>query len=52
MGLSRDFGGGLCLCIFLPHMERPEKTHKQDFGTHPVPGQSRKFVYVHVFFFP
>ena len=29
-----------------------KKTHKQNFGTHPVPGQSRKFVYVYVFFFP
>ena len=27
-----------------------QKTHKQNFGTHPVPGQSRKFVYVYVFF--
>ena len=27
-----------------------KKTHKQLFGTHPVPGQSRKFVYVYVFF--
>ena len=26
------------------------KKHKQIFGTHPVPGQSRKFVYVYVFF--
>ena len=25
-----------------------QKTHKQNFGTHPVPGQSRKFVYVYV----
>ena len=27
-----------------------KKTHKQNFGTHPVPGQSRGFVYVYVFF--
>ena len=27
-----------------------KKTHKQNFGTHPVPGQSRKFVYVYVLF--
>ena len=27
-----------------------KKTHKQNFGTHPIPGQSRKFVYVYVFF--
>ena len=26
------------------------KTHKQLFGTQPVPGQSCKFVYVYVFF--
>ena len=40
---------------FLPRKEWPrkkKKTHKQIFGTHPVPGQSRKPVYVHVFFFP
>ena len=35
------------MCFFLPHKECPEKTHKQIFGTHPVPGQSREnFVYV------
>ena len=28
-----------------------KKTHKQISGIHPVPGQSRKFVYVYVFFF-
>ena len=27
-----------------------QKTHKQLFATHPVPGQSRTFVYVYVFF--
>ena len=27
-----------------------KKTHKQIFGAHPVPGQSRRFVYVYVFF--
>ena len=26
------------------------KTHKQNFATRPDPGQSRKFVYVYVFF--
>ena len=26
--------------------------HKHIFATHPGPGQSRKFVYVYVFFFP
>ena len=49
-GLSQGLGGGLCLCVFLPHKEWPQKTHKPDFGTHPVPGQSRKFVYIYVFF--
>ena len=27
-----------------------KKTHKQNFATHPIPGQSLKFVYVYVFF--
>ena len=36
--------------FFLPLRNDPKKTHKQNFGTHPVPGQSRKFVYVYVFF--
>ena len=43
---------GFCLCVFLPLSKDPKKTHKQNFGTHPVPGQSRKFVYVCVFSFP
>ena len=30
-------------------MTPPKKTHKQNFGIYPVPGQSRKFVYVYVF---
>ena len=51
-GLSRDFGGNFVYVFFLAHKDWPEKTHKQIFGTHPVPGQSRKFVYVYVFFFP
>ena len=46
-GLSRDFGGDFVL--FLPHKEG-KKTHKQLFGSHPLPGQSRKFVCVYVFF--
>ena len=29
---------------------KKQKKHKQNFGTHPVPGQSCKFVYVYVFF--
>ena len=40
------------MCFFSPIRNDPKKTHKQIFGTHPVPGQSRKFVYVYVFFFP
>ena len=37
--------------FFSPIRNYPKKkTHKQIFGTHPVPGQSRKFVYVYVFF--
>ena len=36
--------------FFSPIRNDPKKTHKQIFGTHPVPGQSRKFVYVYVFF--
>ena len=36
--------------FFSPIRNDPKKTHKQIFGTHPVPGQSRKFFYVCVFF--
>ena len=43
-------GGILFMCFFLPLRNDPKKTHKQNFGTHPIPGQSRKFVYVYVFF--
>ena len=32
-------------------MTRKKNRHKQLFGTHPVPGQSRKFVYVYGRFF-
>ena len=38
------------MCFFSPIRNDPKKTHKQIFGTQPVPGQSRKFVYVYVFF--
>ena len=38
------------MCFFSPIRNDPKKTHKQIFGTPPVPGQSRKFVYVYVFF--
>ena len=48
--LFRDFGGDFVYVFFLLHKEWPKKTHKQNFGTHPVPGQSRQFVYVYVFF--
>ena len=36
--------------FFSPVRNDPKKTHTQLFGTHPVPGQSRKSVYVYVFF--
>ena len=38
------------MCFFSPIRNDPKKTHKQIFGTRPVPGQSCKFVYVYVFF--
>ena len=39
------------MCFSPPVRNDPKKTaHKQNFATHPVPGQSREFVYVHVFF--
>ena len=39
------------MCFFSPIRNDPKKTPlKQNVGTHPVPGQSRKFVYVYVFF--
>ena len=42
------------MCFFLPLRSDPEKKkphiNKLIFGTHPVPGQSREFVYVYVFF--
>ena len=41
------------MCFFSPIRNDPkEKAHKQNVGTHPVPGQSRKFVYVSMFLFP
>ena len=51
-GIVPGFWGEFCLCVFFsPIRNDPKKkTHKQIFGTHPVPGQSRKFVYVDVFF--
>ena len=48
--MSRDSGGDFVYVFFSPIRNDPKKTHKQNFGTHPVPGQSRKFVYVYVFF--
>ena len=42
----------MCFKNFSPIRNDPKKTHKQIFGTHPVPGQSREFVYVYVFSFP
>ena len=50
-GLSREFWGNFVYVFFSPIRNDPKKTHKQLVGTHPVPGQSRKFVYVYVFFF-
>ena len=51
-GLSRDLWGDFIYVSFPPHKKWHEKsTHKHIFGTHPNPGQSRKFVYVYVFFF-
>ena len=44
--------GGDFIHVFCSHIgnDTKNKTHKQIFGTRPVPGQSRKFVYVYVFF--
>ena len=36
------------MCFSLPSGMAPSK-HMNNFSTHPVPGQSRKFVYVYVF---
>ena len=55
-GIVLGFWGEFCLCVYSPPQgmtppkKKEKKTHKQLFGTHPVPGQSRKFVYVYVFF--
>ena len=50
-GIVPGFLGDFCLCVFFsPIRNDPKKTHKQIFGTQPVPGQSREFVYVYVFF--
>ena len=38
------------MCFSSPIRNDPKKKKKKLFGTHPVPGQSRKFVYVYVFF--
>ena len=50
---SRDcpgiLGGILFMRFFSPIRNDPKKIHKLNFGTHPVPGQSRTFVYVYVF---
>ena len=52
-GIVLGFWGGFCLCVFFSAIRNdPKKTHKQNFGTRPVPGQSRKCVYVYVFFLP
>ena len=45
------WGRTLFMCFFFSAIRNdPKRTHKQNFGTHPVPGQSRKFVYVYVSF--
>ena len=49
-GFSRDFWGDFVYVFGSPIRNYPEKTHKQFFATHPDQGQSRKFVYVYVFF--
>ena len=52
-GIVPGFWGDF-VYVFSPSPIRndPKKTHKQMFATHPVPGQSRKFVHVYVCFFP
>ena len=42
--------GDLVFLFFSPIRNDPQRTHKQNFDTRPVPGQSPKFVYVHMFF--
>ena len=39
------------MCFFSPIRNDPRKIHKQNVATRPILGQSRKFVYVYVFFF-
>ena len=51
-GIVPGFLGNFVYVFSSPLRNDPKKTHKQIFGTHPVLGQSRKFVYVYVFFFP
>ena len=49
-GLPRVFVEGvLIMRFFSPIRNDPKRTHKQNFATRPVPGQSRKFVYVLLF---
>ena len=46
------FGGEFCLCVFFsPIRNDLKKTHKHNFATRPILGQSHKLVYVFVFFF-
>ena len=51
-GIVAGFWGGFVYVFFSPTRNDPKKkkTHKQNFATHPVPGQSREFVYVYAFF--
>ena len=50
-GILPGFWGGFVYVFFSPTRNDPKKTHKQNFATRPIPGQSRKFVYVYVFLF-
>ena len=49
LGISR---GDFVYVLFSPIRSDPPKTRKQMFATHPVPGQSPKFVNVYMFSFP
>ena len=52
MGLPGFLGGGGFVYVFFSPIRNdppPPKAHKQKFAIHPVPGQSRKYVYVNVF---
>ena len=50
-GPSRDFLGILLMCFLSPVRNDPKKIHKQNFATHPVPGQSPNLMFM-CFLFP